>query len=144
MAIFKEGITENGESMRYSVGAVIKRNEKYLLIDRKKPPLGFASLAGHVDKGEDPLTAIKREVREESSLEVTTCKQLFEEEIPSEGCSCGVRLHHWVVFECDVTGEPKQDIKEAKSMEWYTVDQIKQLHLEPAWKHWFKKLKIIE
>ena len=42
----------NGQILHYSVGALIKKDGKYLLIDRVNPPFGLAGLAGHVDIGE--------------------------------------------------------------------------------------------
>ena len=38
----KQGKSEEGMAMHYSVGALIKKDDEYLLIDRVKPPLGFA------------------------------------------------------------------------------------------------------
>ena len=51
----KQGRAKNGQPMHYSVGALIKKEDKYLLIDRVKPPLGFAGLAGHIDEGESKI-----------------------------------------------------------------------------------------
>ncbi|MEK6959849.1 MAG: NUDIX domain-containing protein, partial [Nanoarchaeota archaeon] len=70
MATAKTTLTPDGQKMHYSVGAVIERNGLYLLIDRAKPPFGFAGIAGHVDEGESAEQAIIREVREESGLVV--------------------------------------------------------------------------
>lgn len=40
--------------MHYSAGALIRRGDKYLLIDRAKPPFERAGVAGHIDEGESP------------------------------------------------------------------------------------------
>jgi ADP-ribose pyrophosphatase YjhB (NUDIX family) len=77
MAVPKLGKSKNGKQMHYSVGAVIKRDGKYLLIDRKKPPLGFAGVAGHIDEGEDEIQALFREVEEESGLKIKEYKIAF-------------------------------------------------------------------
>ena len=55
----KQGKSKDGKLMHYSVGALIKKDGKYLLIDRVKPPLGFAGIAGHIDEGEDEIKALK-------------------------------------------------------------------------------------
>jgi len=60
----KSGKSSKGKEMHYSVGALVKKEDKYLLIDRMNPPLGFAGLAGHIDEGEDAVNALKREVEE--------------------------------------------------------------------------------
>lgn len=142
MSKHKEGIASNGNILHYSVGAIIKQNGKYLLIDRVKPPLGFAGVAGHVDDGESPNEALIREVMEESGLKVQNFKLLFEEEILWNACGSGLS-HYWWLYECDTTRNIVWNEKETKSINWYTKEEIKSLTLEPVWEYWFKKLKII-
>lgn len=139
----KVGKTKEGEMMHYSAGAVIEQDGKYLLIDRAIPPFGFAGIAGHIDEGEAPEESLVREVEEESGLAAEECKLLFEEELDWNWCSKGVQSHHWYLFRCVVSGEIKQNIKETKSIGWYTKEEIRNLKLEPIWEYWFKKLEII-
>ncbi len=129
--------------MHYSVGVIIKKDSRYLLIDRAVPPLGFAGVAGHIDEGEDVQEALKREVKEESGLEISNYKQLFEERLDWNWCSKGVDSHYWYLFECDASGEPKRSKRETRSIGWYDSGEIKKLKLEPVWEYWFKKLKVI-
>lgn len=143
MAKPKEGKTNSGEQMHYSVGALIEKDSKYLLIDRAVPPLGFAGIAGHIDEGEDALEALKREAEEESGLQISNCEQLFEEELDWNWCSKGVNSHYWYLFKCDVSGELQRSERETKSIGWYSEEEIKKLKLEPVWEYWFKKIKII-
>ena len=143
MSDLKQGKSEDGKMMHYTVGAIIKKDDKYLLIDRVKPPLGFAGIAGHIDEGENEIQALKREIEEESGLEVDNYNLLFEEKIDWNECSRGIGVHYWYLFECNVSGEIKQNHIETKSIGWYSVDEIKKLKLEPAWEYWIKKLKII-
>lgn len=143
MALPKEGIAKDGRKLHYSVGAVIVENGRYLLIDRRSPPFGFAGVAGHIDEGETSEEALKREIKEESGLDVFDKKMLFEEEIPWNWCSKGVGVHHWYLFGCDVAGTIKKNIEETKSIGWFTLEQIKELKLEPVWEYWFKKLHLI-
>lgn len=139
----KEGIAKNGKVLHYSVGALIYKKGKYLLIDRTIEPFGFASVAGHIDEGESPVEALVREVEEEINLKVENKKLLDEEELDWNWCSKGVEVHHWYIFECEVAGKVKRSKRETKSAGWYTRDEIKELKLEPSWEYWFKKLKII-
>jgi len=138
----KLGKTENGKDMHYSVGALIKKEGKYFLIDRAIVPLGFAGVAGHIDEGETPEEALKRELKEETNLDLVNYQLIFEEEIENP-CSKGVDYHHWYVFECEVSGKIKRSERETNSASWYTQGQIRILRLEPAWEYWFKKLGII-
>ena len=128
--------------MHYSVGAIIKKDDKYLLIDRVKVPLGFAGVAGHIDENEKIEDSLKREVREECGLNVINFKLLFEEELSLEECSRGILTHYWYVYECEVEGDIKIKEDEVKSINWFSAEEIKKLKLEKAWEHWFKKLGV--
>ncbi len=139
----KQGISSIGKSMHYSVGAIIQKNKKFLLIDRAAPPYGFAGLGGHIDEQESPEQAIKREVQEESNLKVKNCTLLYEEEVSNNKCVEGIDVHHWYVFACTAKGKTRRDEHETKSMGWYSKEDIKKLRLEPVWEHWFRKLKVI-
>jgi 8-oxo-dGTP diphosphatase len=133
----------NGQEIHYSVGAIIKRNNEYLLIDRVKEPLGFAGVAGHIDENETPEQSLIREVKEESGLEVIKPELLIEEFVQWNECSHGVKGHYWYLYTCEVSGDIEPSIREAKSINWYTKDEITKLKLEPVWEYWFKKLEII-
>jgi len=140
----KIGKTKNGEVMHYSVAAIIERDGKYLMIDRNLTPFGYAGLAGHIDEGEDTISALHREVKEESNLVVKKQGLLYEEELIQEStCVMGVKPHYWYIFKCAVSGEIKLNEKEAKSIDWYSPEEIKKLKLEPSWGYWLKRLKII-
>ncbi len=140
----KEGIAEDGSKKHYSAGVIIEKDGKYLLLDRVKKPLGFASPAGHVDEGEDYETAGIREVLEEAGLRVLSLKLLIHEELPWNECSKGVGVHEWKVYSCKFEGEVKTNPAESKSYGWYTPEQMKNLNLEEVWNYWFKKLGVLE
>jgi 8-oxo-dGTP pyrophosphatase MutT (NUDIX family) len=139
----KLGKSKNGKLMHYSVGAVIKRNNKYLLIERKNPPFGFAGLAGHIDEGENEIQALFREVKEESGLTVKKYKLLFTEELDWDRCNYGVEVHYWYLFECEIAGSIKPNYAEVRSIGWYAPEKIKILKLKPVWQYWLKKLNVI-
>ncbi len=133
-----------GTPLHHSVGAVIERDGKYLLIGRAQLPIGIAGLAGHVDEGEEPYTALVREIREESGLIVRHAKVLFEEELPWNICSRGITTHRWTLYACDVEGEPERNEEETTSIGWYSAEEIKDLPLESVWRYWFERLGVLE
>lgn len=139
----KEQILSDGRVLHFSAGAVIERGGKYLLIDRKNKPLGFASLAGHIDEGETPRETIEREIREESGLQLISCKEIVSGRFDKTHCVHGVAAHAWHVFRCEVQGRERIDQDEAKSIGWYTSREMQNLNLEPSWKYWFERLGII-
>ncbi|MCK5830255.1 MAG: NUDIX hydrolase [Methylococcales bacterium] len=51
-----------------TVAAVIEKHNKFLLVEENTPNgIAFNQPAGHLEKGEDLITAIKREVNEETA-----------------------------------------------------------------------------
>jgi len=132
----------------FSVGAIIKKQNKILIIERKLPPPGYAAIAGHIDEKETPLKALEREIKEETDLTLISKKLLFKKLIiQKEDCVSKSKNHKWYVYDCKCKGEIKPAQKEVKSIDYLTIKQIKRLHkqkrLEYAWKIIFKKLKII-
>ena len=68
MKISKVGKSPSGKEMHYSVGALIERDGKYLMIDRANPPFGFAVLAGHVDAEETEIETLFRKCEKKAGL----------------------------------------------------------------------------
>ncbi len=128
--------SSTGKIMHQSVGAVICRDERCLLINRALPPPGFACVAGHVDVCETPEQALIREVFEEVGLTVTSYRLVLHEEIDWETCAQQVGVHEWFVFSCEVTGHVRFRRREVLSGGWYSLNEISLLHLEPVW-HYF-------
>jgi 8-oxo-dGTP diphosphatase len=103
----------NEESRRYpsrpflGVGALIFEGNDILLVERAKEPLkGYWSLPGGiVEAGEKLEDAIRREVREETSLEIEPLSmfEIFERIIPDSG---GRPEYHYVLVDylCRVVG----------------------------------------
>ncbi|WP_200762474.1 NUDIX domain-containing protein [Nitrosophilus alvini] len=91
-----------------------------VLIERKNEPLGLALPGGFVDVGERVEDALKREMKEETSLEVEIIKLLGVYSDPRRD----PRFHTAsCVFVCRATGEPvgMDDAKEAKI---YALEEI--------------------
>ena len=144
MAKTKTEQTPKGEK-HFSVGCLIKREGKYLLIDRKIYPPGLASPAGHIDEGETPEQAAQRELREEVGLSMKSLKQVFHEDIPWNECHHGITHHEWWVFDCAWSGKVDPSYAETKGAAWMTPEEIKENKdkLEKVWKHIFETLGVI-
>ena len=134
--------SSSGKEMHTSVGALICREGKYLLVDRAVFPLGWAPVAGHVDVGEELKGALAREVSEEVGLTVVRSSLLHTEEVDGNTCSKSVDVHAWSVFLCDVTGDVVVN-SEVKSFGWFSVDEILQLELEDVWRYFFVVQKLL-
>lgn len=142
MAKPKEEIRDS-KKIHFSVGALIEKDGKYLLIDRAKPPLGFAGIAGHIDEGESPGESLKREIKEESGLDIIKYELISEELLDWNWCGKGIQSHYWYLYKCEISGDIKFNKEETKKIDWYTTEEVGKLTLEPVWKYWFEKFKII-
>ncbi len=132
----------------FSVDALIKRDNKILIINRNLYPPGYAGIAGHINKNESPLNALKREVKEETNYDLVKQKLLFHEIIHGNECRTGFIIHERFLYECKCKGDLKILKREEKSIGYKSIKEINKLYkerkLEPIWEYWFKKLKIIK
>ena len=133
----------NDKPTHYTVGAIIEKDNKYLLIDRALPPYGWAGIAGHIGDDENPDDAIIRKVLEESNLDVINRYLLLEEIIPWNTCRDDIDQHHWFLYNCLTEGKVNPNPDGIKSFQWAFKEEISKLNLEPVWDYLFRKLNII-
>jgi 8-oxo-dGTP diphosphatase len=111
------------------VDAVIADGDRYLLVQTRKPQAfgRWAFPGGHVEPGEDPETAIRRELSEELSVEITSLRLLktshaqVSDETPQPVAIEGQ------TFLVDISGQIKLDPVELMDHRWLTKAQIKDL-----------------
>jgi 8-oxo-dGTP diphosphatase len=104
-----------------AVGALIIHNGQILLIQRAHPPLaGEWSLpGGRIEFGESIIAALKREVREETGLDIE----------PRELACVLDRIgpdHHYVLIDylCDITGGELRAGSDARAVRWASRDDL--------------------
>lgn len=125
-----------------TAGALIERHGKILLAKRRTFPYRFSNVAGHLEYGETPIQAIKREVFEELALRVKKTKLLWHGDIAGNRCRAGADYHEWYFFKVDCPGEPiKND--ELEYVDWYKPEDLTSLDLGYATRFLFEKLNII-
>lgn len=144
-----------------SVGMLVWRNKKLLLIERKNAPFGFAPPAGHVDTKSSYEEAAKNELLEEVGLVARKVKLVIEGRKDFACRRIGGTWHYWKIYEVKVSGKIKRSERETKQVGWFSQEQIKQLAektkgyiacqvserawqnspgIEPVWYEWFQEL----
>lgn len=137
-------VKPDGTLRHFSIGAMIKKDNKYLLFKRRKFPFVWVNPAGHLYKNENPEIATIREVEEETGLRVKSIKLLFEEELASDPCRRGVDVHYWRLYLCECEGMLRECSEaEPNTLGWYKPDEIAKFELSNPTKHFFKKMGVI-
>jgi O-acetyl-ADP-ribose deacetylase (regulator of RNase III)/ADP-ribose pyrophosphatase YjhB (NUDIX family) len=103
-----------------TVDALIEINGGIVIIQRSNPPFGLALPGGFVDYGESLEDAVKREVKEETNLEVTAVKQFHTYSEPQRD----PRFHTiGTVFIAQTKGTPKAG-DDARGLEIIKIEDI--------------------
>ena len=129
-----------------SVGMMVWREGKLLLIERKKFPLGFAVPAGHVDDDVSFEDAARRELREEVGLVATELELIYEGRQENPCRREGGTWHYWKIYKVEAEGELKRSEEETKQAGWYSLEEIKSEmrdKLEPIMQELFKEIKLL-
>lgn len=114
------------------VGALIFEGDRVLLVQRGNEPLkGWWSLpGGGVETGERLEAAMRREVREETGLEVEIVKvaTIFERLMADGEGRCE---YHYVLidYECRVVGGVLQAGDDSAAVDWFPVAGLGELRL---------------
>lgn len=146
------------ESPKAVVSAILEKTEggvRYVFLQTRWKPVSSSTYsglleipAGGIDGYENVVEALKREVREETGLEVVRLNGetgQVEENIPGSKAMifrpfvCQQMLSSdkglpWVgfVFRCEVTGVIKINTDEAKDPRWVTIGELKKLLEKPS------------
>lgn len=147
-----------------SVGMIVWKADKILLIERKRPPFGFAPPSGHVDDDVSFERAASRELEEETGLKALKLNILAEEYLQNTCRRIGGTWHLWKVYQVEAQGEIKRSFTETKQAGWFSIQEVYQLAqrtrtylsgnitkeewqaspgLEVIWYEWFNKLAIV-
>lgn len=114
------------------VGALIIDQGRILLVERGKEPLkGYWSLpGGAVETGERLEFALRREVHEETGLEVEILAliEIFERIMKDQS---GVTEYHYVLMDylCRPSGGTLGAADDASRVEWFRPDEVRALRI---------------
>ena len=146
-----------------SVGMLIWRDGRLLLIERKKGVLGFAPPAGHVDQHGSYEDAARQEVLEEVGLTTPSIELLIEGRKDNLCRREDGSWHYWKIYKVEATGEIVRSEDETKQVGYYSPEELERLAqkteafkrgeidsatwaaspgLEPVWYEWLQELNL--
>lgn len=99
-----------------AAGIILNENGEVLLLDHVlRPDSGWGVPGGFMDRGEQPEAAFRREIREETGIEVRDV-ELYR--VRTLG------RHIEVIFIAKGVGEPKVMSREIRALAWFPVDAL--------------------
>ena len=123
-----------------SVGVLVWKQSRLLLINRKLPPPGLAPPAGHVDDHGSFEDAAIAELYEEVGLHAKALTLIFEVTLTNRCRRPNGTWHQWKVFEASVSDfKLNRSTREVRGVRWLSVRQITEALqaqpelFDPAW-----------
>lgn len=99
-----------------AAGIITNDRGEVLLLDHVlRPKSGWGVPGGFLDKGEPAEDALRREIKEETGLDITHV-ELYRVRT--------IRRHIEVIFTARATGEPQVQSREIIAAKWFAVDDI--------------------
>ena len=116
-----------------SAKAIIAFNKKYLLQlrDNKKNiffPGYWGLFGGRIDKNELQNKAVKREIKEETNLNVKVVRKIFTVDFSMIGLK---KERNIIYYDCKVLNNKKIILHEGQKYNFFSFNQIKKLKIVP-------------
>lgn len=124
-----------------SVGVfVFNDNSRALFFERTLYPFAFAIPAGHLDIGEVPETAGKRELEEETGIKIDNIHLFSEEDVVGDKCRRGADNHKWHLYTARVKkiGEIKINDEGVRPV-WLSLEEALKKELVYPVRYFIKK-----
>jgi 8-oxo-dGTP pyrophosphatase MutT (NUDIX family) len=114
-----------------SIGVfVFNAKRQILLFKRVIYPFVFTIPAGHLEVGEDPKEAGKREVEEETGIKLESIRLVTEENFAGDECKWGADSHRWHLYDAIVPNDTIFLINsEGHQGAWYDIAEALKLEL---------------
>jgi 8-oxo-dGTP diphosphatase len=120
--------------------AVIKKKDKYLILLRSTLtsffPLYWDFPGGKLEPGENLITGIIREVKEETNFDIKPGKIIGEYEFDLIGK--GENTHHFNIYSTETISGDLKLSKEHLDLKWATKEEILSLPHGPYFEQFFK------
>jgi 8-oxo-dGTP diphosphatase len=118
-AVRRWGVRITQPRFQVTAGAVVTNEEGRVLLLKHifRPGSGWGIPGGFLEKNEQPEEAIRRELREETGLELESCEIAFIRSLRNIS-----RIE--IIYRCHARGEAAPRDYEIKSAEWFALDRL--------------------
>jgi 8-oxo-dGTP diphosphatase len=118
-AVRRWGVRFTQPRFQVTAGAVVLNEQGHVLLLKHvfRPGSGWGIPGGFLEKGEQPDDAIRRELREETGLELESAEMVFIRALKKPS-----RVE--IIYRCRAHGEVKLEGYEIKSGDWFSPDEL--------------------
>ncbi len=95
---------------------------KFLFYKRTEYPFVLTVPAGHIDEGETPEAAARRELHEETGLRAGNMQPIGTDEI-ADPCSGGANYHRWHAYLADTDHADVKILEEGETPVWLSLHE---------------------
>jgi 8-oxo-dGTP pyrophosphatase MutT (NUDIX family) len=137
---------DDGTIRHHSVGAIIKKDDKFLVVKKRSWPYKYSIVAGHLNESESPIEAILREIKEEIGVSPASIRLLFYVPGLADSCRKGADIHDWHLYDCELdqdTLSAAQSADEIDSIHWVTVSEAMNLEFTTAAKYMLDRVGLL-
>jgi 8-oxo-dGTP pyrophosphatase MutT (NUDIX family) len=120
-------VTKDKEYWHESAGVFIRNPAgKFLFFERLIFPFALTVPSGHIDTGEDALSAANRETKEEVGIEAEKLVHIANEDIFGDSCRRGSDVHRWHAYLLVLNKSLNIEVKEkdeGRKPVWLSLDE---------------------
>jgi ADP-ribose pyrophosphatase len=127
-----------------TVGVIpITKDGKIILATQEQPGADpfIGTLGGRIDKGEDPVKAAKRELREEAGIETDDLKLWYAEQFFGK---TDWAIYMFLAYNCKPQLEQELDSGEKIKLKYYSYDEFLDLVAQDNFRDWDITLKVLK
>lgn len=132
---------KNEKYPQVAVGAVVFKDDCVLMVKRSNAPAkgSWAVPGGKIKLGETMHQALVREIKEETSLDITVGEVVYIFDVIQHNEQKEITFHYVIIdFLCELQGGQLKAGDDAKDVKWISRDDLKKMNINEKTKTMLK------